>query len=89
MAEIELLPSRQKNTYFPPFGIWLFLPQLKIYLMKILPNGEVRLWQVADAQPFLTLKGHTDLVWSVAWSPDGKILVSGSSDRNPQSARSN
>src|SRR5207248_384086 len=27
-----------------------------------------------------TLKGHTDLVWSVAYSPDGKMLASGSWD---------
>jgi WD40 repeat protein len=44
-------------------------------------NGEVRLWQVADAQPFLTLKGHTDLVWSVAWSPDGQTLATASEDQ--------
>jgi WD40 repeat protein len=27
-----------------------------------------------------TLKGHTDYVHSVAFSPDGKILASGSDD---------
>ena len=28
-----------------------------------------------------TLTGHDDLVWSVAWSPDGRTLASGSHDR--------
>jgi tetratricopeptide (TPR) repeat protein len=28
-----------------------------------------------------TLRGHTDIVWSVAWSPDGTMLASGSEDQ--------
>ena len=28
-----------------------------------------------------TLKGHTGAVWSVAFSPDGKRIVSGSEDK--------
>jgi WD40 repeat protein len=29
----------------------------------------------------LTLKGHTQWVWSVAFSPDGRRIVSGSDDK--------
>jgi WD40 repeat protein len=29
----------------------------------------------------LTLKGHSNTVWSVAFSPDGKRIVSGSLDK--------
>ena len=28
-----------------------------------------------------TLRGHSDSVWSVSYSPDGKHIVSGSRDR--------
>ena len=35
----------------------------------------------ADRPGALTLKGHTDQVWSVAFSPDGKRLASASDDR--------
>lgn len=28
-----------------------------------------------------TLEGHTSFVWSVAWSPDGKLIASGGSDQ--------
>ncbi len=29
-------------------------------------------------------RGHTDIVWSVAWSPDGKRIASGSNDKTVQ-----
>jgi WD40 repeat protein len=36
---------------------------------------------VQTRQELATLKGHDDMVWSVAFSPDGKTLASGSRDK--------
>jgi WD40 repeat protein len=36
---------------------------------------------VATGQELLTLRGHKDEVWSVAFSPDGQTLASGSWDK--------
>ena len=51
---------------------------------KLLATGDVdgiiRLWQVADCQQLLTLKGHRDWVWAIALSPDGRTLASRSYD---------
>lgn len=43
-------------------------------------RGVIALWDIADHKEIGTITGHKLLVWSVAFSPDGKSLVSGSAD---------
>ena len=38
----------------------------------------------ADGSNVFTYKGHSDVVKSVAWSPDGKRIASGSYDNTVQ-----
>jgi WD40 repeat protein len=40
----------------------------------------VKVWSVSARKEVASLAGHTDSVWSVAFSPDGQRIVSGSSD---------
>ena len=43
--------------------------------------GELKVWDANSGNVFRNLKGHSARVWSVAISPDGKRIVSGSDDR--------
>jgi len=43
-------------------------------------DSTVRLWETATGKEIRTFNGHTDSVRSLAFSPDGRTLVSGSKD---------
>ena len=40
-------------------------------------DNTLKVWDAQSGQETLTLKGHTGIVWSVSFSPDGKRIVSG------------
>ena len=40
----------------------------------------MRLWDAATGEELVRLPGHSDYVYSLAFSPDGKTLVSSSGD---------
>jgi WD40 repeat protein len=44
----------------------------------------VRLWETAEGDEVLTLRGHTGAVSGVAWGRDGRRLASASKDGTVQ-----
>jgi WD40 repeat protein len=54
-------------------GWWLVVLSICLFVT-------VKPWDVQSRKELATLKGHVGTVWSVAFSPDGKTLASGSED---------
>jgi WD40 repeat protein len=48
---------------------------------ELLKPGEIKVWDAQTGQETLTLKGHSNNVFSVSFSPDGHRIVSGSLDQ--------
>ena len=43
-------------------------------------DGTVKLWETITGQELVAFKAHSNAVVAVAFSPDGKILATGSRD---------
>ena len=44
-------------------------------------GGEIRQWRTADGELIRVISGHQDAIYSIALSPDGKTLATGSYDQ--------
>jgi WD40 repeat protein len=47
----------------------------------VLASGTDLVWDASAGRVITGLTGHADTVWSLAFNPDGKTLVTGSPDR--------
>ena len=45
-------------------------------------DGSIKLWDLDFDLELKVLRGHHGKIWSVKFSPDGKYVLSGSSDQN-------
>ncbi len=49
-------------------------------MIAVASGNSVELWQIPSGRRIKTLNRHTDRIWSIAFSPDDQVLVSGSDD---------
>jgi WD40 repeat protein len=76
----EFDASRQRVTAMP-----VFAPDGRSFAVGLgagfgNSSGTVRIFDATSGKPIRNFKGHTSLVLCLAYSPDGKTLVSGSAD---------
>ncbi|NXV04473.1 CORO7 protein, partial [Cettia cetti] len=57
-----------------------FHPMASDLLVSSSYDMTVRIWELSARQEVLCLQGHTDQIFSMAWSPDGKKLATVSKD---------
>jgi WD40 repeat protein/class 3 adenylate cyclase len=43
-------------------------------------DGVPKVWDLATGTPLLSLVGHTEICWAIAYSPDGTLLATGGND---------
>jgi len=51
------------------------------HLLTLSGDNDATLWELATGKAVLILKGHHDLVWTIAISPDGKLFATASGDQ--------
>jgi WD40 repeat protein len=49
--------------------------------------GTVKVWDSATGAELMTLREHSDRIWSVAFSPDGKTIAAGTEETGDDSIR--
>jgi len=67
------------NNYLDSF---IFSPADKILATIIRGNNNIKIWSVEDGSCIKNLKGHSDDIFSICFSPDGKYLASRSDDNS-------
>jgi WD40 repeat protein len=45
-------------------------------------SGEIKVWNVQSHQLIRIIEGHRDCIYSIAWSPDRKLIASSSYDKS-------
>jgi WD40 repeat protein len=84
--EIRRFSTPQKPGALPhPWVAVAFSPDGSLLAASHQHDRTIHLWEVGTGRATRQLKGHTEAVSSIAFAPDGKTLVSLSSDRGVRS----
>ena len=84
LAAAQTAQAQRSATLAANATATAFQAEVEAYIQTVTatfrPPGAISAANVDRLQTLRTLEGHTDAVWSAAWSPDGRFLASGSED---------
>jgi WD40 repeat protein/class 3 adenylate cyclase len=82
LHEFTGFPSQVHAVAFSPDGKYLLTgSSIPPGGANAASAGPLRLWDVATGEEVRRFEGHTSSVWSVAYSPDARYILSGSRDK--------
>lgn len=70
LKKIKTSDREVRETIFTPDGR---------YMVSVI-NERIDIWELDNVKTIMSLRGHQNKIYSIACSPDGKILASGSED---------
>lgn len=74
-------PNESLKAHSDKVSIVLFHPLARDILATASYDLSVKVWDLSTKQLCLTLKGHSDQILTMAWSPDGRYLATVSKDQ--------
>jgi hypothetical protein len=80
VARLEVPEDGTSDLAFSPDGRFLVASCVRSIVIPIPHDQVVRLWDVDTGQELRHFTGHLGLIWSAAFAPDGRSVISGSMD---------
>ena len=56
-------------------------PSVKQFACRYREDGDIKIWESSNGQEALSLSGHDEIVWCIAWSPSGDRILTASADK--------